>query len=328
MTTDLLRDAETYLSALHGSVSRHDNLAANLGCAGCELRDKIRDALHSAVTTDRTALRDRIRRAVCEAEGFGWDTDMLEPDEYGEVADAVLAVLPAPVDRAAVEAERDSLGREADRLRKDWVEMRAQTERAEAVLARIGQMADAWEQRLPEVIRTPAVVSAIRAAIPGMYAHVGFRLEDVLNEADEAQQPETQASGCASCGHRACMGKGRRCGVVLTSDSGIVDPPCQCTGPASAGEQPVEPPALHPMECALRLGAERIPDNVASEICEASNSGIPTGWAEFSDRDSDVWHLTDQTHNGDRVMMPSASDMGLMLRRDVERFFGPLTPEA
>ncbi|MFH8867114.1 hypothetical protein [Streptomyces griseus] len=42
---------------------------------------------------DRTPLRDRIRRAVCEAEGFAWDTDMLEPDEYGEVADAVLAVL-------------------------------------------------------------------------------------------------------------------------------------------------------------------------------------------------------------------------------------------
>jgi hypothetical protein len=40
-------------------------------------------------------LRDRIRRAICEAEGFAWDTDMLEPDEYGEVADAVLAVLPA-----------------------------------------------------------------------------------------------------------------------------------------------------------------------------------------------------------------------------------------
>jgi len=45
---------------------------------------------------DRVPLRDRIRRAVCEAEGFAWDTDMLEPDEYGEVADAVMAVLPAP----------------------------------------------------------------------------------------------------------------------------------------------------------------------------------------------------------------------------------------
>lgn len=58
------------------------------------------------MTTDpNTDLRDRIRRAICEAEGFAWDTDMLEPDEYGEVADAVLAVLPPPADRAAVLAE-------------------------------------------------------------------------------------------------------------------------------------------------------------------------------------------------------------------------------
>lgn len=39
-------------------------------------------------------LRDRIRRAVCEAEGFMWNAEMLEPDDYGEVADAVLTVLP------------------------------------------------------------------------------------------------------------------------------------------------------------------------------------------------------------------------------------------
>ena len=42
---------------------------------------------------DRAALRDRIRRAVCEAEGFAWDSDMLEPDEYGDHADMVLAAL-------------------------------------------------------------------------------------------------------------------------------------------------------------------------------------------------------------------------------------------
>lgn len=53
-------------------------------------------------SADQTALRDRIRRAICEAEGFAWDTDMLEPDEYGEVADMVLAVLPEPTNRAVV----------------------------------------------------------------------------------------------------------------------------------------------------------------------------------------------------------------------------------
>ncbi|WP_045563013.1 hypothetical protein [Streptomyces sp. FxanaA7] len=41
----------------------------------------------------RAGLRNELRRAVCEAEGFAWDSDMLEPDEYGDHADAVLAVL-------------------------------------------------------------------------------------------------------------------------------------------------------------------------------------------------------------------------------------------
>ncbi|MEU0847690.1 hypothetical protein ABZ387_06945 [Streptomyces flaveolus] len=52
---------------------------------------------------DQTALRDRIRRVLCERDGQGalWGTDMLEPDEYGEDADAVLAVLPATTDQTA-----------------------------------------------------------------------------------------------------------------------------------------------------------------------------------------------------------------------------------
>jgi hypothetical protein len=37
-----------------------------------------------------------------------------------------------------------------------------------------------------------AAVATVRAAIPGMYAHVGFRLEDALNEAAETQQTETE----------------------------------------------------------------------------------------------------------------------------------------
>jgi hypothetical protein len=91
--TALLRDAENYLSALHGSVARHDNLAANFGCAGCELRDQIRAALaepaaqspadraagHACsncdgvdpgtclANPDRAALRDRIAEALTAA---------------------------------------------------------------------------------------------------------------------------------------------------------------------------------------------------------------------------------------------------------------------
>ncbi len=81
----------------------------------------------------------------------------------------------------------------------------------------------------------------------------------------------------------------------------------------------------HPMARALRLGATRIPADIATEICEISNSGT-TSWPEFHDRDSDVWHLTGETHDGDLVMLPCAGDMDPMLRRDVERHFGPLSP--
>ncbi|WP_435246375.1 hypothetical protein [Streptomyces sp. NRRL F-5630] len=65
-------------------------------------------------------LRDRIRRAICEAEGFMWNEELLEPDEYGEVADAVLAILPAPADRAAVltETERRMLAYALDQAQE------------------------------------------------------------------------------------------------------------------------------------------------------------------------------------------------------------------
>lgn len=42
---ELLERTEAHLSALHGSVAWHDNLAADLACSGCELRDAIRTAL-------------------------------------------------------------------------------------------------------------------------------------------------------------------------------------------------------------------------------------------------------------------------------------------
>lgn len=86
--------------------------------------------------TDPTAaLRDRIVAEVQRLHETGavYALDAGEPER---IADAVLAVLPEQADRAAA-TERDSLGREADRLRKDWVEMRARAERAEAELRRL-----------------------------------------------------------------------------------------------------------------------------------------------------------------------------------------------
>ena len=66
-TDELLRRTESYLSALHGSVARHDNLAANLACAGCELRDQIRAAL-AAVPAPSPAPADQAAEPVCKFE--------------------------------------------------------------------------------------------------------------------------------------------------------------------------------------------------------------------------------------------------------------------
>lgn len=80
------------------------------------------------------------------------------------------------------------------------------------------------------------------------------------------------------------------------------------------------------MEEAWANGAARIPEEICLEIYEATNDGRPTGWPEFTDRDCDVWQLTGEMYDGDAVMMPCASDMMPLLRRDVERRFGPLAP--
>ena len=111
----LLRDAERYLSALHGSVARHDNLAVNLGCAGCELRDRLAAELRAepssagvSPATDQTALRDRIAEALYPTYG------QQDRNRSLAIADAVLSVLPASVDRAdvyrlAADAVRDTI---------------------------------------------------------------------------------------------------------------------------------------------------------------------------------------------------------------------------
>lgn len=103
-TLALLRDTEHYLSALHGSVARHDNLAANYGCAGCELRDRIAAAVSAAVAppTDQAALRDRIAQALmqwAESNNSTKYASMRRPatvvhNAYSR-ADAVLAELPS-----------------------------------------------------------------------------------------------------------------------------------------------------------------------------------------------------------------------------------------
>ena len=69
-----------------------------------------------------------------------------------------------------------------------------------------------------------------------------------------------------------------------------------------------------------------IPDDIAFDICEDSLLAAPATWPAYTDRDGDTWWLTTYTHAGDLVMFPAPGDVPLMLRRDAERLYGPLTP--
>jgi hypothetical protein len=151
---------------------------------------------------DRAALRDLAADALADAEGWQWAPgyDKAQSPTYQHYlrqADAVLAVLPAPADAdlrrqlAAAERIRENadfhLGQEM--ARRQLAEK--ETGRLRAVVARLRQMTDHWEQQLPEVIRTPAVVSAIRAVLEAA--------DDPSRMAGEAQQPETQADDEPPC---------------------------------------------------------------------------------------------------------------------------------
>ena len=108
-SADLLRRTEAYLSALHGSVARHDNLGVNLGCAGCELRDEIRNGLAAVDWTDGHPQLEAIASAVWEQCGRSDNGSCVEDDPRNIAVAALAAVLPPPADSAAEEAYRLAL---------------------------------------------------------------------------------------------------------------------------------------------------------------------------------------------------------------------------
>ena len=180
---DLLKLAEHYLSALHGSVARHDNLGLNLSCGGCALRDEIRavlPTLDAAVVAPppatRADARDRIAEALYAHNHPGWatrytDLDQDERDTYLARADAVLAVLPPPADRAAVLREAIA------RVRRIPVQCTGLTGPV--------WFGQGWKDAISE------------------FEEIAERVadEDERRMADEAQQhPDTGTPGCW-CGH-------------------------------------------------------------------------------------------------------------------------------
>lgn len=159
----LLRDTEHYLSALHGSVARHDNLAANYGCAGCELRDRITAALpeitaavSAAVTPPTTTthgLSVQHADALWDAVAIPGPRTPTYPEQHERVCRAVREILddllPAPTDRAAVLREAIAAARqESERLSREMSGDAAYGARAVAKLLR--RMADETATETPE----------------------------------------------------------------------------------------------------------------------------------------------------------------------------------
>lgn len=138
-------------------------------------------------TADRAGLRDRIRRAVCEAEGFAWDSDMLEPDEYGDHADTVLAALFGPIP--------------ADTDTATWTAIRAIQLMNEA-----GRERDAIRERAAELARQPVTVDRGDAyqyaadAIERMQGYPRLVLpEEIVGELRRLAAETQGAHSCGNC---------------------------------------------------------------------------------------------------------------------------------
>ncbi|GHG15349.1 hypothetical protein ACFFSH_39350 [Streptomyces filamentosus] len=125
------------------------------------VRDAARTAARQTTGQDDTepTLRDRLRRAICEAEGFTWDTDMLEPDEYGDHADAVLQVLSEPLPQRK-EFAAPAVGQPAEAHGVDRAAIL--DEAIEAVLGRVEAYEGMGQDAVDRNRERTAIVSMLR----------------------------------------------------------------------------------------------------------------------------------------------------------------------
>jgi hypothetical protein len=151
-----------------------------------------------APATDRIGLRDRIAAALYERERPPRDPHW--PDVYASdrevfeaMADAVLAVLPASVDRA----EWDALASETDRLRTAWGEMRDRAEQIEAEVQRLGADRAAV---LSDAERT-MLTYALDQAQERIWSEGGFTDEDQAAVTSLRRLAAAPAAGAQQCEH-------------------------------------------------------------------------------------------------------------------------------
>ncbi|MGX1129934.1 hypothetical protein RKD49_002124 [Streptomyces glaucescens] len=117
------------------------------GCE-CNLYRPVVEAGQAPPTTDRAALRDRVAAAIWERQNPGrrWvDCEYRWRADAEADADAVLAVLPATVDRAAVLREAAELGRELSR----------QGYSAQEIARKLDRMADEAQPAIDTASDTP-----------------------------------------------------------------------------------------------------------------------------------------------------------------------------
>ncbi|MFL1904801.1 hypothetical protein ACJWDR_37710 [Streptomyces tauricus] len=118
----LLRDTEAHLSALHGSVARHDNLAANLACSGCELRDRIRTALADEPAAPSRRLEDGSTHTVEALTDAGEEcvqhqcTAARQEDQLRQEQYTLRAAVEAVLDEVRDMADDEQIGAEAARV--------------------------------------------------------------------------------------------------------------------------------------------------------------------------------------------------------------------
>jgi hypothetical protein len=160
--------------------------------------------------TGQAALRDRIRRVLARIDGF--DFDSLEPHDYQIQATALLAVLPASVDRA------DVLLWAADHLET--------LDPVEAALA----VQHAWKDAAAELRRVAAESAPADTGHEDskhVYLSTGCQHEDLL-------LPDGRT------GHQYCEDMTGLNGAKRPAECKHCGAPCQCPNHAAAKQQPKE----------------------------------------------------------------------------------------
>jgi hypothetical protein len=123
----------------------------------CDIADREAEPVTTARVREwlKGAQCARVSGLVLDPDGSGHDpeTARTDPDEPD----------PDPAEQAG--HDPDDLRTEYERVRLMLHASRELRAQAEATIARVRQMADAWEQQLPDTMRTAAAVDAIRTAL-------------------------------------------------------------------------------------------------------------------------------------------------------------------